>query len=83
MRQLAGTMRFVWRALSETSDSSLHQVNSMTIVTLPPYQTMMNPIIHVLKMLGSSATIEELNSEVIFRGAMVGRTKPWSHDEGH
>ena len=37
----------------------------MTIVTLPPYQTMMNPIIHVLKMLGSSATIEELNSEVI------------------
>ena len=55
----------------------------MTIVTLPPYQTMMNPIIHVLKMLGSSATIEELNSEVIFRGAMVGRTKPWSHDEGH
>ena len=37
----------------------------MTIVTLPPYQTMMNPIIHVLKMLGSSATNEELNSEVI------------------
>ncbi len=39
----------------------------MVDIHVPPYQSMMNPIINVLKQLGGSATIEELNSMVVER----------------
>ncbi|MDA1232423.1 MAG: winged helix-turn-helix domain-containing protein [Planctomycetota bacterium] len=39
----------------------------MVDIHVPPYQSMMNPIIDVLKQLGGSATIEELNSMVVER----------------
>lgn len=40
---------------------------SMADLHVPPHQLMMNPIINVLKQLGGSATIEELNSMVVER----------------
>lgn len=39
----------------------------MVDIHVPPYQSMMNPIINVLKQLGGSATIEELDAMVVER----------------
>src|SRR3954451_14109389 len=35
------------------------------IANLPPYDALMNPLLHVLKALGGSGTIEEINAKVI------------------
>jgi len=37
----------------------------MTTVSVPTHHIMMNPIIHCLRSLGGSATIEELNTKVM------------------
>jgi restriction system protein len=36
----------------------------MTKVDMPTFDTLMNPLIQVLKALGGSGTVEELNSKV-------------------
>lgn len=52
----------------------------MTTVTVPAYHAMMNPLIQVLKQLGGSATIEEMNSKVIEQVAFSDEQLALLHD---
>jgi restriction system protein len=43
----------------------IYEVNSMKQKPIPPYESLMNPVIQALKTLGGSGTIEEINNRVI------------------
>lgn len=50
------------------------------IANLPPYDALMNPLLHVLKALGGSGTIEEINAKVIEAAGLSDEQLEIIHD---